>query len=207
MILALCLSANLGVSSRFDNATGASEHFTNVPGRELVVMAAPSMWDVSYIDKFVAITNFQVTLAKALMGRVNVLILSDRYTSPHFASSLPNDVILEADVYDIWLRQFAPIGVRRPIKYLFRPPDLDYLASAQIDSSVRRFLQRYATNAYDYNLVLDGSDIVESHGGSALVSTFAIQQNPHEKPQNLRFKLQSLTQNDDVFFFPVMYYS
>jgi len=160
------------------------------------------MFDLSYIDKFMAVTDFQVAMAKLLLGRTNVLILADRYTLPHL-SSLPSDILLEADVYDIWLRQFAPIGVRRPIKYLFRPPDVDYLAATQIDLSLRRFLQRYATTAYDYSLVLDGSDVVESHGGLALVSTFAIQQNPHEKPQSLRLKLQSLTQNDDLFFLQV----
>lgn len=43
------------------------------------------------------------------MGHDNVLILADKHTVRYLRGRVPDDVILEADIYDIWMRHFAPI--------------------------------------------------------------------------------------------------
>lgn len=57
----------------------------------------------------------------------NVVILSDKHTLPYLdgrstyvKSRLPLDALIQASVYDINIRDFAPFGVRQLVKFSYR---------------------------------------------------------------------------------------
>lgn len=117
-------------------------------GRNLVVLSAPSVWDETYRDTFYDIIRFQIDVAKTiygddcfhltplnvssavllllLLGHDNVIIVADKHTMPFLdgrshliRDRLPFDALIEANLYDIHLRDFAPFGVTQQVKFTY----------------------------------------------------------------------------------------
>jgi len=169
----------------------AAFKYSNEPGKPVIVMSAPSVWDSYYKEKFHDLVSFQMDLAKILMRTDNVVLLADRNTLPYLQGTqvqsgevlrrpiasgrdsgrshdmpgkkLPDDVLLEANVYDVFLKDFSPMGLREVVKFRFEPKDMDPFAARQIDKSMMRFLTandfRWAKNA---TVVLSGSQLVDN---------------------------------------------
>ncbi len=115
--------------------------FNNEVGKKktLIVFSAPSIWDTIYHDRFLCLIDFQIRAAKAVMGKENVVILADRHTMPFLdgrshkiRERMPFDTLLEANIYDIDIHDFAPMGLRNFVKFYYQPEGLDPFAANQV---------------------------------------------------------------------------
>uniref|UniRef100_A0A915CNU8 Uncharacterized protein n=1 Tax=Ditylenchus dipsaci TaxID=166011 RepID=A0A915CNU8_9BILA len=166
----------------------------NLPreNRTLVVLAAPSVWDVNYYDDFVDILGFQVEFARILHEHENVVVIADRHTIPYLDGRvellkhhLPPDALLEANIYDINLHDFAPLGVRQFVKFIYRNNEYADMASKQIDDSMNLFLMenRIRLDKREMDLVVSGKDVVDNGINKAFISNKVLERNANRLPE------------------------
>ncbi|VBB30647.1 unnamed protein product, partial [Acanthocheilonema viteae] len=158
--------------------------FFNVhkPDRTLIVLSAPSIWDDNYHDLFEAIIAFQIEFAKTIHEHDNVVILADKHTlpyldgrSPSVKSRLPLDALIQASVYDINIRDFAPFGVRQLVKFSYR----------QIDESIKRFIEDYKIriDKKELELILSAQHVVDNGINRAIIDKRILEENQGKVPE------------------------
>ncbi|EFO20283.2 hypothetical protein LOAG_08204 [Loa loa] len=178
--------------------------FFNVhkPDRALIILSAPSIWfvvmvlpwyeDDNYHDLFETIITFQIEFAKTIHEHDNVVILADKHTlpyldgrSPSVKSRLPLDALIQASVYDINIRDFAPFGVRQLVKFSYRPPDFATIAARQIDESIKRFIEDYKIriDKKELELILSGQHVVDNGINRAIIDKRALDENQGKVPE------------------------
>ncbi|MCP9262239.1 hypothetical protein DINM_005523 [Dirofilaria immitis] len=168
--------------------------FFNVhkPGRALIVLSAPSIWDDNYHDLFETIITFQIEFAKTIHEHDNVVILADKHTlpyldgrSPSVKSRLPLDALIQASVYDINIRDFAPFGVRQLVKFSYRPPNFATIAAKQIDESIKRFIEDYKirVDKKELELVLSAQHVVDNGVNKAIIDKRVLDENQGKVPE------------------------
>ena len=157
----------------------------NAPGRDLILLAAPTVDDDYYRSRRRDLLDFQVAYAKSILGRDNVVILCDRPTRTELARELPEDVLLVGPMRDVWMRDFTPVMPDRPV--LFR-----YSAAAQggkmLDAAwVQAGFTRYANyRGLEFRTcpyVLDGGNLVDNGNDKAIVTDRFLADNRLDKPQ------------------------
>lgn len=170
-------------------STAAEVNFSNSLNRSTVVIAAPGFWDSFYEEKFFPLLNFDIRLVKAILkAGGNAVLIADKFTIPYLNGSLkngnlteeplPNDVLLEGNIYDIWVRDFGPIGNKQERKFHYSGPDmLDRLAANVTDKSFSRFLQSVGIEYELTELFLDGSNFIENGENFAIVSEKVLRDN------------------------------
>ena len=140
--------------------------------RTLIVLAAPAAADRYYRPLRREILDFQIAYAKAILGRDNVVVLGDRKTLRELARELPDDVLLEAPMRDIWTRDFFPVRPDAPV--LFR-----YAAAAQggkqkdadwVQAGFLRFAKRHGLEFRRAPWILDGGNVVDNGRDQAIVT-------------------------------------
>uniref|UniRef100_A0A7E4V9T2 ULP_PROTEASE domain-containing protein n=1 Tax=Panagrellus redivivus TaxID=6233 RepID=A0A7E4V9T2_PANRE len=161
------------------------------PNRTLIVLSAPSVWDDNYREDFLEIIAFQIELAKTIHEHENVVIIADKHTMPYLdgrsarvKKRLPYDALIEANVYDVNINDFAPIGFKQLTKFIYRTDNLADMASSQIDKSMTRFLNdhRVKVDKREQDMVLSGEDVIHNGVNKALVSDNVILRNAGRLP-------------------------
>lgn len=141
-------------------------------GRTLIVLAAPASADRYYRPVRRDILDFQIAYARQILGRDNVVILCDRRTRRELAKDLPDDILLEAPMRDIWTRDFLPVRQGDPV--IFR-----YAAAAQsgkqadadwVQDGFVRLARRLGLAFRRAPWILDGGNVVDNGAGKAIVT-------------------------------------
>uniref|UniRef100_A0A1I8AQH6 Secreted protein n=1 Tax=Steinernema glaseri TaxID=37863 RepID=A0A1I8AQH6_9BILA len=162
-----------------------STHFANGvyfnhprPNHTLIVLSAPSVWDENLREDFDALINFQLDFARTIHEHENVIILADRHTMPLLngrsqasKQRMPMDALIETNIYDVKLRDFAPFGVRQSVKFSYRTVSVADMAAKQIDESIRRFLDdvEVKVDKKENEMVLSGEYVVDNGVNKAIV--------------------------------------
>ncbi len=148
------------------------------PNDTLIVLSAPSINETYYAEFFDDIIDFQVDYAKKIMPHDKVIVLADADTIPYLEGRLPDELILEASVQDIWMRDFSSIDPDQPIQLSYKP---DYLDSEQdgpfIQASFNAFLADHDQQINVSSLILDGGNYVDNYAGRAVVSERFLEDN------------------------------
>lgn len=154
-------------------------------GRTLIVLAAPSVSDSYYRSLRKEILAFDVAYAKSILGRDNVVVLGDKRTVRELAKELPPDILLEAPMRDIWMRDFSPVLPARPV--LFR-----YSAAAQdgaqadadwVQDGFERFARRHGLEFQRAPWILDGGNLVDNGHDKAIVTDRFLADNQLDRTQ------------------------
>ncbi len=102
-------------------------YWSNQPNRSLVILAAPSVWDGHYQRAFLDIVQFQIDFALTIKGHDNVLVIADKHTLPYFEGrshkvkrKLSRDMLLEGNIYDVRIRDFAFFDSHKTAKFIYR---------------------------------------------------------------------------------------
>uniref|UniRef100_A0A914HP85 Uncharacterized protein n=1 Tax=Globodera rostochiensis TaxID=31243 RepID=A0A914HP85_GLORO len=171
------------------------------PNRTLIVLAAPSIWDLNYADDFVPIVEFQVKFVRLLNEYESAVLIADRHTIPYLngrnkllREHLPAEHLLEANIYDINLHDFAPLGTVGRVKFVYRNENWASMASKQVDDSINRFLihNRIRGHRRETDIVLVGKDVVDNGVNRALLSNITFAKNAGRvSKQSLVMKVQS----------------
>lgn len=140
------------------------------PDRHLIVISAPRRRHPKYWRHFDAIIDFDIRLAQAIIGHDNVIVLARREEMAFLRGKLPDDVLLEANLKDIWIRDFAPILTTRMIQFAYRPRYLKRWEAAEASDSFAGFCHRYGLKFERSRLVLDGGNLVSNHKNMAVVT-------------------------------------
>uniref|UniRef100_A0A914C6D6 Uncharacterized protein n=1 Tax=Acrobeloides nanus TaxID=290746 RepID=A0A914C6D6_9BILA len=167
--------------------------FNNIyPSRTLVVLSAPSIWDETYRVIFQDIVNFQINFAKIIHENENSIILVDKHTLPYyngrsriFQNRLPFDALLEANIYDINLHDFAPFGIFATTKFVYRDDELADITTMQIDDSMNRFLKEndIKIDRQEPNIILSAKNVVHNGKNMALISETVLDENNGRLPE------------------------
>uniref|UniRef100_A0A914PKC5 Uncharacterized protein n=1 Tax=Panagrolaimus davidi TaxID=227884 RepID=A0A914PKC5_9BILA len=97
---------------------------------------------------------------------------------------LPYDALIETNVYDINLNDFAPMGYKQLTKFIYRTPYLADIASSQVDEAMNRFIMdnRIRIDKREEDMILSGEDVVHNGVNKALISDSVIIKNAGRVP-------------------------
>lgn len=151
-----------------NNGEAYSNTVTN--DRMLIVLSTPSVNDDYYQEDFESIVEFQKTYARTVLGNDNVIVLVDSSTKPYYADSLPEDILLEVEIEDIWIRDFSTV-LPSSMQFTYDPTYFEFREDAEaIQESFICFSEEYDLEYEWNNYVLDGGNIVDN-GSDKLVTT------------------------------------
>jgi agmatine/peptidylarginine deiminase len=173
------------------------------PERTLLVLATPSASDRYYRRLRPEILAFQTATAKQVLGRDNIVILGDRKTLKQLAMDLPEDILLEAPMRDIWMRDFTPVVLEDPILFRYtsaaqagKQPTADWVQGGFV-----RFARKLGLSFRRTRLMLDGGNVVENGIDKAIVTDRFLSDNALSKPKAL-FLLQKELDVERVAILP-----
>lgn len=145
--------------------------------RMLLVLSAPSIYETYYSDAFDLIVDFQINYAKAIMGNDNVIVIVDKDTKPYYKDKLPEDILLIADVYDIWMRDFTTINPLNPVQFQYTWASMTQQESIEVQNSFDAFANKYEIQRTSTDLLLDGGNIVDNYAGRVVTTTRFMEDN------------------------------
>lgn len=151
---------------------GVNTTYTNHPAEDkmLLIMAAPSAEDPYYQDIFKEIIDFQIQYAKAISGNDNVIILVDEYTHQFYRGLVPEDILMHADVLDIWIRDFGSINPLHPVLYKYTSASMSESESQEVQNSLKVFLSQAGVTVEASEDFLDGGNIVDNFAGRVITT-------------------------------------
>ncbi len=170
--------------------------------RPLIVISAPSVHDPYYANDFEAILDFDIRFAAAVFGRDNIVVLADQETMPRLEGKLPADILLEASVPDIWIRDFAPVSPGRPVRFSYRPSYLKKADARFIQAGFDLFARRQGLRFATADLVLDGGNLVANGEGRAVVTDRVRKDNPDLTAAEVASALKTALHLSDLAIIP-----
>lgn len=145
-------------------------------------------------------SRFHTAFAKSVLGKDNILVLTDKATRPYFTGGpekLPADVFLDANLEDIWIRDFGTVLQSKPIKFSYKPGYLKHTDAQYIEKSFIDFLQQngitltgHTENSnhkeglnipFYQNLVIDGGNVVFNMVDKAILTSRIYEENKNIK--------------------------
>lgn len=153
--------------------------FHNEPGRPLIVLSAPSVNDAYYEEVFEQIIAYDIAFARSVMGKDNIVVLADAETMPFLQGALPADVLLSAQVFDIWIRDFSPMMFDAQVAFSYRPEYLPEKDARAVQQSLETFVQSLGVPFKKRSgLVMDGGNVVDNGKDLAVVTERIFADNP-----------------------------
>jgi agmatine deiminase len=159
--------------------------------RAVLVLAAPRAGDAYYASVRDDILAFQRAYAESALKFDDVVILTDAAGREFFAETLPDDILIDAPMPDIWARDYSPVAPKGPV--LFR-----YAAAAQGGSqdeadavrdvfagAMRELGVLTASDPPTTDLILDGGNFVGNGAGKAVVTDRFLEDNGLTKAQGI----------------------
>ena len=96
--------------------------------RHLIVMSAPSVTDSYYKNFLKQLIVFDIAMANAVTGNDLIIILIDKETKKVFKGKVPEEILLESNVADIWVRDIGTVSGQDTSggfpPYVVRPGDV-----------------------------------------------------------------------------------
>ncbi|MCP4603328.1 MAG: agmatine deiminase family protein [Proteobacteria bacterium] len=179
-----------------------SVSWTNTPGKPLIVISAPSIHDDYYAEMFDDIIAYDITFANSVAGNDNIIILMDEDTLPYFKGQVPEDVLLQGDVYDIWIRDFSPLFPPNPSKFVYSPDYLEDQVSQEIDASFCAFTRAVGLSYPTSDLVIDGGNFVHNGVDKAVFTERVFSDNLGATPQEIETVLKETLGLREIAFIP-----
>jgi agmatine/peptidylarginine deiminase len=135
-----------------------------------------------------------VNFAHLVKGKDDVLILADAETLPQFEGKVPSNILLKANIGDIWIRDVSPVIPTRPTKFKYSPPYLPKSTTKYIDKS---FEEWFVGNGLEYSeksdIILDGGNVVDNAAGTRVIITDRIlRDNPSFTKASVKEELKRL---------------
>ena len=170
----------------------------------LIVLAAPSVKNTYYSAAFQGIIDYMVNFVQVVRHHNDIVILVDKATMSYFNGKVPNDILIEANIDDIWIRDFAPVFPSQQIKFRYAPKYHRPSLSQMIESSFEQwFLGNNLSYKQKSDLILDGGNVVENPEGSRVVITERIlTDNPQLTKADVKSELQRLLNTNEIAIIP-----
>lgn len=181
------------VSQTYPDADVNLEARSFNPNAQAIVLAAPSIYNDYYSSVFHDIVDFQVDYANKINGRDEVIILVDKHTRRFYQGRVPSYVLVEANIEDIWIRDFSPVVAGRQVKFNYLP---DYLSRSDADFIDNSFENWFKKVGLQYgkksNVIIDGGNVVGNGKGKIVVTERFLYDNPQFNKNQAKNKLKNL---------------
>lgn len=165
----------------------------------LIVIAPPSINNPYYKEVYDQVVAFDIAYAKAVLGKDNIVVVADALTCKYLKNHLPEDILLEAKLEDIWLRDCSMVMPYAPVQFR-------YAAAAQagnqedadwVQEKFNKFIDRYNIDYERTELILDGGNLVDNYNGKVVVTDRFLEDNKLSYAQAKK-ELQVLLNVDEV---------
>ncbi|MCU0240213.1 MAG: agmatine deiminase family protein, partial [Pyrinomonadaceae bacterium] len=124
-----------------------------------------------YKPAFQKIVDFQIDYAATILNYDNVVVIVDKDTKPFYEEKLPDDVLITAEVFDIWMRDFTTVNPIEPTQFQYTWASMSKKQSIETQESFADFADKYGINRKQSNLIIDGGNIVDNYGGKYITTT------------------------------------
>ena len=170
----------------------------------LIVLAALSVKNRYYRSLFDQIIDYMANFAHLVNGKDEIVILADAATLPYFRGKVADNILIEANIEDIWIRDFSPVVLSQQIKFRYLPNYLSKSDAYLIDSSFEKWIYKnYLSYKRKSNIILDGGNVVDNANGSRLIVTSRIlKDNPQLTKSEAKSQLKYLTSAHEVAIIP-----
>ena len=145
--------------------------------RMLLVLSAPSVNEPYYSSAFSLIVDFQINYAKAIMNNDNVVVIVDSNTKRFYEGRLPEDILITADVYDIWMRDFTTVNPESPVQFTYTWASMTRSESQEVQGSFSQFANGFSLVRTNTDLLIDGGNIVDNYNGRVITTTRFLEDN------------------------------
>jgi agmatine/peptidylarginine deiminase len=152
----------------------------SITERTLIVLSAPSVNNELNAWNFTPIVDCMINFANIVNGKDEVAILVDAATLPYFDKKVPSNVLIEANMADIWVRDFAPVIPTKQVKFKFSPAYRKPTESEATDNDFKNWLSRIGLHCQETSdIILEGGNVVENTAGTmAIVTDRILKSNP-----------------------------
>ena len=170
---------------------------------ELIVIAAPRASDKYYRQTFSRILGYDIHFAEQAMKNDKIIILAHRETIPDLEQRLPKEIIVQANILDIWIRDFAPVLPSKQIKFRYKP---DYLEEKEAIGIEKSFVDFAKSINLEYleatNLILDGGNVVDNGVDKIILSDRVLSENSHYTQTEIISRLKDLLGVKEIAIIP-----
>ncbi len=155
------------------------ETYVNEPSEErmLLVLSAPSIYDDYYAEALPLIVDFHINYCKAIMDNDNVVLIVDEDTKGYYEGKLPEDVLITAEVFDIWMRDFTTVNPENPVRFTYTWASMTQAESREVQQSFEAFANSFQLDYTSTPLLVDGGNIVDDYAGRAITTTRFLEDN------------------------------
>ena len=137
----------------------------------LLVLSAPSIHSEYYKPAFQVIVDFQIDYAKKVLGNDNVVVVVDKDTKRFYDGKLPEDILITADIFDIWMRDFTTVNPLNPTQFVYTSASMPKKQSIETQQSFDDFADKYGIKRRETNLIIDGGNLVDNYAGKYITTT------------------------------------
>jgi len=141
------------------------------PSRMLLVLSAPAVSESYYSSAFSLIVEFQINYAKSIIGHDNVVVIVDAETKRFYEDHLPEDILITADVYDVWMRDFTTVNPEAPVQFTYTWASMTKTESRSVQGSFNQLANTVDLSRTSTNLLLDGGNLVDNYNGRVITTT------------------------------------
>ncbi len=153
--------------------------------RHLIVISAPSIDNRYYKDFFHQLIAFDIAMANAITGNDLIIILVDKETKKVFKGKVPEKILLDSTVSDIWVRDIGTVFPKNPIKFVYRPNYLEKAVSTEIDTSFNQFANQVGLEFKQSEIVIDGGNFVDNGLNRVVLTERIFSDNPTFQKEEL----------------------
>ena len=173
---------------------------SNTDDSTLIVLSAPSVKNKYYSGMFTQIIDYMANFVRLVHGKDDVVVLVDAATRPYFDGKMVDRFLIDANVEDIWIRDFAPVLPSRGVKFTFQPKYLSKSVAKFIDRSFETWLASLGLpHPMKSNLILDGGNVVDNAAGTRVIITSRVlTDNPHLTRDELHDQLKRVLGADHL---------
>lgn len=152
-----------------------------------IVLSLPSVNDEYYAEVFDDIVDFHSAYAETILGNDSVLVLADADTMPLVKDKFPEEILVEADVHDIWMRDFTTVNPYNPVQFVY---DGSYFPASDIPRGIQEsfnaFAREHGIEFRKTAYVLDGGNIVDNFSGALVVTERFLEENSLSYEEGMR---------------------
>ena len=122
------------------------------------------MKDEYYRDVYQQIIDFDIAYAKSIINKDNVVVLGDKQALKLLQKELPKDILLEASMGDIWMRDFTTVNPYQPIqfRYATAAQDGNQGEADWVQLEFNKFASKLDIQYPQNNLILDGGNLLQA---------------------------------------------
>ena len=107
-------------------------------------------------------------------GEVGILFLGAYH---NILDKLPEDILIIADVFDIWMRDFTTVNPQKPVQFRYTWASMNKQDSIAVQNSFASFADHYGIQRNKADLLIDGGNIVDNYAGRIITTTRFMEDN------------------------------